>query len=275
MQDRLDNVLFQDPVNRACGLNAGLVSWWLNLPNRFGGGGLRFRDLCRRNHGTLTNGPTWVGGGRPGGWGALSTANASDRVNVPEFFAGFNKVVNTVSLWFYARGLANAPVLFSSGNSEVHFFGEVDATHIYWNTGGGNSFRTYSVSLSAGRWYHLAFCRTGAGDSGTLYLDGNTLSSYAGSMDGSGTVSGTDLWVGNYFSAGLGLDGLTDDFRAYSGRGLSASEVLALYQDSRRGHPDTLRRPSRRAWFVPAAAPGGFQAAWAVGSNVVLTPGVY
>src|SRR5688572_20641043 len=66
-------------VNRAHPLNRGLVSWWMNLPQR--GKGNTFFDIAGRNHGTLLNGPVWSGPPHPGGWGSLSFIT-DDKVSV-------------------------------------------------------------------------------------------------------------------------------------------------------------------------------------------------
>jgi hypothetical protein len=50
----------RNPIEWRHPLNRGLVSWWLPFGPWQGGGTLR--DLARRNHGTLTNGPTWAAG---------------------------------------------------------------------------------------------------------------------------------------------------------------------------------------------------------------------
>src|SRR5688572_2591053 len=71
-----------DAVNRASPLNRGLVSWYMVLPNRIGGGGNTLRDLCRRNHGTLTNGPTWSGSRAPGAFGSISLDGSNDYINL-------------------------------------------------------------------------------------------------------------------------------------------------------------------------------------------------
>src|SRR5690606_30479453 len=81
----------------------GLISWWMVLPHWRGG--LTWRDLCGRNHGTLTNmdPPTdWVGPrGRPGGWGALDFDGSNDHVLVAHSNS-FNVSSLSVAAWVRA-----------------------------------------------------------------------------------------------------------------------------------------------------------------------------
>ena len=67
-----NRINWQSPVNYNDGLTKGLVAWWLVAPHWQGG--VTFRDLCNRNHGTLTDmdpSSDWRVSDRPGSWGAV------------------------------------------------------------------------------------------------------------------------------------------------------------------------------------------------------------
>src|SRR3990167_9254519 len=89
---------YGDLVNRSCQLNSGLVSWLMAVPWYMSGP--RFIDIFGKNHGTLTNGPTWQGAmGRPGGNGSLNFDGTDDYVDCGAMLG--SQPVNdlTVSMW--------------------------------------------------------------------------------------------------------------------------------------------------------------------------------
>ncbi len=53
-----------------------------------------------------------------------------------------------------------------------------------------------------------------------------------------------------------GLAAQMPDVRLYADRALSADDVKALYDESRRGYPTALRRYTPAAWSFPPSAPG-------------------
>lgn len=60
-----DLVDWSNPVNAAHPRARGLAAWWMAVPNRAGWGSFTWRDLCRKNNGTLTDATpstTWKGG---------------------------------------------------------------------------------------------------------------------------------------------------------------------------------------------------------------------
>lgn len=252
-----DDILIQDPVEWGHPLNQGLVSWWMSLPAL--PRGLRWHDLTRRNHGTLTNGPTWQGArGRPGGWGALSFDGSDDYVD-----SAYQPTLTACTLsvyWMYTGNPASYPNIFGwpvgssgptyglslmqAGPSGNYFYGELKTSSI-------------GVSVNVGAitgWTLL-----------TLTWDGSTLAIYANGrlVESAAAANGAFTPTRPLYSA-VRVDGgtvnfgpgLADDYRAYL-RALSATDVAALYAESRAGYPGCLRRVRRAAWSVPAAPGGG------------------
>jgi hypothetical protein len=273
------------PVEWAHPLNAGRTSWWLRVPNSGWSGGLTFRDLARGgrmpNDGILTSGPTWVGPkGRPGGCGALSFVQASTQKVVLAKTIALSTSA-TVLGWTVAFWAIQA----ADNDNGMVLGDDTDTSNFVWlsNTVGGVRYRSnnnedsnWTVS-GANRtvWSHYVLVqRWGSNVAGTpeLYRNGQSL--------GTGTFSnGITMRVlgQGYTSGSFGFSGSLDDVAVYSSRALSAAEVFALYNQSRRGHPDTLRWLGQRTWFPPSQAAGGaiFQPAWARGSNQWIGPGVW
>jgi hypothetical protein len=266
-----------DPVVSEHPLIQGRVGWWLAAPPLEGG--RQWFDLLNRNHGTLTNAPAWVGpSGRPGGYGALSFNGTSQYADCGAVLsgspakvtvAGWMNRTSTSALAFFGWGGTTqnrlGPLWFTDGN--LYFFGE----------GGNNNFP--AVALAGTGWHHVALVYNGALAAGSRvagYVDGRSQTLSGGGTDTpTYDVIGT-FRIGEEADFGRYTTGYHDDVTVYS-RALSATEVFALYEQSRRGHPDTLRWLGQRIWFPPSPAAGGatFQPAWARGSNQWIGPGVW
>lgn len=259
-------------------LNEGLVSWWLQLPlNR---GSSRLLDLTRRNHGTLTNGPTWQGArGRPGGWGAINQLAGNQYVLVSRTDLIFpSETDGTLAFWWRkvdttGRTAVNAARVEEDfdASARVLVTTNYGGGFVIFDWGGWDEGSTrVSTSWSADTaWHH--WCYTVGGGLGMrIYRDGVLVAS--NSATPFRTVDTRDFQIGNFIGS-YGDLADHDDWRAYS-LALSATEVAALYDESRAGYPRCLRRVRRAAWSAPAA-PGGFQPAWAAGCNVLIQPGVF
>lgn len=247
----LGNPVSSSPLNR------GLVGWWLALPQRMGG--LRFLDLCQPgNHGTLTNGPTWSSAaGRPGGFGSLSFDGINDYVTIPAISL---TNTHTVSAWVRLDAAGSYPmILTSAAGPDLRFF-VANRYPMY----GANT--VYAVAATLGEWNH--YLATSNGTNTALYLNGTSVATSV--VDGT-TRSGT-INIGRR-SDGFYLTGGIDDVRLWD-RTLSADEARAAYNDSRTGYPQTLNRLPMRVYGTAGGGGGGFQSAWASGSNVMIQPWV-
>lgn len=258
-----------DAVNWDAPLNRGLRSWWLALPGQ--SRGVKFRDLCLRNHGTLVNGPAWIGArGRTGGWGALDFPGSGDsRVETSLNFT----LTSSVAFWLYARTVANfdAPLIENndvSGN--FHGFLLSSGQIQVWNN--IDSAGVLVANISANTWYRVLLTRAGNSITNglSLYLNGKL----SGRVNtGAWTVPASGIWLGNQEGITTReLDGLLDGVKVWN-RALSASEASADSQDALLGYPATLNWLPRRRTSAQQAA-GGFQSAWAYRSNVLIYPGV-
>jgi hypothetical protein len=241
-----------NPVRTDEPLNRGLTSWWMQLPNRLGGGGTRFRDLCGRNHGTLTNTPTWVGPiGRAGGYGSHSYVSASSQY----IATGITSSLTTFSMcaWFNsnAYGATNRDI-FGKDVASPRGWTLHTVNNIIRLESNGTGSHDGTTTLVTNTWYHVWFVSNGT----TLwgYLNGKlevgpitvTLSNNNGAQLDIGRRPFTSF--NHYWS------GYIDDVRLYNSRAVSATEALAIYQDSRLGSPRTLNRVRHRPYSETDAA---------------------
>lgn len=258
-------VVLSNPVNWQSPLNRGLVSWWLNLPS-LSGGGTTFRDIAGSNHGTLTSMATpststsgWNRTTRRGGWGHLAFDGTNDYVGVPsstqfDFAGDFS-----VSAWIYATAstaFVDAVSRATSSLAQQWALEQISGSRIdfYLQTSGGTYRAQNTTKWSVNMWHFVVGTLTGT--TVRVYVDGvvgGTTATITGSFS---SLPGTKVAMGaagqnpaNYWP------GAIDDVRLYN-RTLSALEVLALYQGSLQGYPQTLNR-IQLVGNAPVAAAGG------------------
>ena len=241
------------PINWQNDLNRGLQARWDCMPGLMGGS--RLINLTRPgdkdgNHGTLTNGPTWQGAlGRPGGYGSiLFDAALNHRVT----FAAINITAITYCAWVrlteagasYIAIVSNKKTILSLNSaSSINWWPDTDTTVV-----------TQSYTFNIGQWYHAAATQNGT--SYALYVNG--LSVASGTTDAIDNGAGPLNCIGGYDTGSFNFPGYIDAAMIYPNRALSASEIFALYEDSRHGSPETLNWISTRSYFgVTAAAATG------------------
>jgi len=250
-------------INWSHPLNAGLVGRWQAIPGWTGGD--KLRDLTRRgNDGTLTNMAIpatstsgWqTAGGRPGGCGFLALDGSDDYVSVADAPAiNFGAGDFTIAVWAKLAAVNRYILSHQKATSPYTGYGLYVGTSglLAMETSDG-TFASFSAAcdLTDGKWRHVAVTRVGA--SIALYQDGSLLSS--GSGRAGDLTQAVGLRIGTFSDGSQPWLGGLDEIR-FLGRALSGSEAAALYEDSLRGSPGTLRWLSSRAYFLPAAAGGG------------------
>lgn len=251
------DINYSQPVNWRNRLNAGLVSWWLTIPHWRG---TQWRDLCNRNHGTLTNmdpATDWVSArGRPGGFGCLEFVHSAsdEHVSVPtttmlEVFSN----PFTVSFWIKAPGTTSYEAIWSkSANIGINRNGTTGGLYFVM-TGGSGVLSFSSPSVFDATWHHVLWTYTG--DASTCYVDGKLAATVArtGTPTGGGT---TALGIGKGDGGNKDLTGLLDGFCLFN-RGVTSSEAAALYYESRLGNPSTLNWISPVRYFDAGGGGGG------------------
>lgn len=249
---------YRNPVSNSP-LNRGLVSWWLALPQRMGGG--RIIDLCSKgNHATLTNGPTWrSAAGRNGGFGSLNFVGGSSQY-APTTLSVASLTNFTLSAWVRRTATNDLVYIASdtgtiSGNLvQVGFYSD----GLCYYTADGN-FLTISSNVST--WLHFAYCFNGSLGTDALrnafYINGVSQSPSGTSPATSTSASAGNLVIGRRTASPVYTNGNIDDVR-FMTRTLSADEVVQLYNDSRTGYQQTLNRLPMRVYGTAAAASGVF-----------------
>lgn len=248
-------------------LNYGMVTWALPLPHLRGG---KLMDLKGGKHGTFTNGPTWTSG-NPGGFGAVNFAAGTDYVDFGTAHASTLSGSFTVSMWVYIRGAAGQNIFGNRGTShsrQLEYSIQV-ANRISTVQEGVSSIQGVVFNTFLNSWKHITWTYNVPTTTSVLYFDGLQVSSVSYTF--------TAAYAGSSFlsdDSANRLDGKTTDLRIYN-RALSASEALGVFNQSRAGHPDTLRRYQSPLWSfgtVASAPPpsGGYKVISGMGGGNLI-----
>lgn len=233
-------------INQSCGLAQGLVGFWMATPQTAGGGILT--DLTNYNrHGTLTNGPTWVGS--PYG-PALSVSGGS--------------YIDSQSAYTFPENLPfSVSMIAMSANTSQSGVGAL----VIGSTGAG------SLRIVQDASNYRAVVRNVAAEAGSASLSGVSTTTYQSIT----AVFGSDLTVSIYINENKASSTFTTPsisttniycgvlrpgvnpwagrvlgYRVLS-RAISDSEVVAILQDWQKNFPTLL---NRRRTFVSFAGSG-------------------
>jgi hypothetical protein len=250
-------VLLSDPVVRDHPQNRGRVAWWTVLPGW--DGGPRWYDLMGRYHGTLTGGGTtngWRPSTQPGApAGCILGDGSTGYVEAP----GAPATAYPLTLLVWAKLTAVPSV--NGADAVALAVGKKSAVEEWWigyyrTAGGVNLLRavaqsnggasllqvTTTPTIDTG-WHRIGAVFTSS-SAAAVYLDGQPLSTSTPNTGGNPTGADT-AWVGGlvYNSTTLygPFPGQFNDATVYN-RGLSAAEIAADYDLSRRGWPGVLNR---------------------------------
>jgi hypothetical protein len=251
-----------NPVNRGASLNLGLAHWYRGLPNNRGS--RTIFDLCKSSNFTIADGTGYaaamwspkharcdfspVGGVSPAYYGSSDS-------NLADFSGGF-----TASAWIFPVDVSTYNVVAgvtSTGVTNGFYFGQNGASLILNASPGavqqgvGPNIAAYSPSFAV--WV----CSRGAV---RLYVDSIEVQNFGG---GYSSPAGTSWYIGNS-AYGYGTNGGIGSLRFYT-RGLTASEIVALYEEELAGCPTTLNRYTPRTVVFLGGA---------VAAPVSATPGV-
>ncbi len=236
-----------NPVNRGASLNLGLAHWYRGLPNNRGS--RTIFDLCKSSNFTIADGTGYaaamwspkharcdfspVGGVSPAYYGSSDS-------NLADFSGGF-----TASAWIFPVDVSTYNVVAgvtSTGVTNGFYFGQNGAGLILNASPGavqqwvGPNIAAYSPSFAV--WV----CSGGAV---RLYVDSIEVQNFGG---GYSSPAGTSWYIGNS-AYGYGTNGGIGSLRFYT-RGLTASEIVALYEEELAGCPTTLNRYTPRTLFL-------------------------
>lgn len=249
------------PINWDDELNRGLISRWLALPDQQRG--VFWRDLCKRNHGTLTSmtPAAWGGArGRPGGWGSLSFDGTDDYVDAgspsslnlsssPVTYSAWVKTNAVNSVHHYIAGDYNSNGVMNSGAILLR------STNVFNLVWGDVSIVSGTTTPNTGQWYHVVGVREGSSGNwtGRIYVNGVQEASASTATNPHAQQSFSIGRPGAY--NGFYWNGLIDDACIYN-RALSASDVRELYEDQMQFSPRTIRRLRTARWFMAESIVG-------------------
>lgn len=239
-------------------LNYGLVAWWLGLPNTSGGGTLF--DLVRQPgyDGTLTNGPTRTPD--PSGFGGVAVTSGSSQyvgnttlpVLAPPFAAAvWGKWSRTAT----ASGIAGSRSSSAGSGWGLRFEQPASA-----NVVGVTYFGVadYATSIACPTDWCLIGLSVPAWTTPTVEV--YSPAGWATQTLSAGTPTAANLTgfvLGTDYRSNAPLvpaQGVLGSGWAWNRAGIDFGR---LYEQSLRGHPDTLRRYTPRAWVFGGTAPAG------------------
>jgi len=233
------------PLNRASPLAKGLVSMWLPITNRIGGGTLY--DIVGQNNGTLTNGPTWRGN-------LLSFDGIDDYVSIP--YAPTAYPVSYVAWFRTSNGSATFRCIFSSANSgdtaNQIALSITDAQNIRWNAryNGTDTFIDSATAVNDGVWHCAAGVSRAANDH-ELFVDGISRNTSTTNIGGFPILNRSSIGSLNRSSNIQFYAGLVRSTGIYN-RALSATEFMAVYQDGLAGYRSILNYTQFPQYSPPA-----------------------
>lgn len=265
-----------NPANLAHPLLRGLLAWWLPLPNTAGGS--KVYDLSGHGrHATFggsTTFPTWRPASHPGRTDRAIDFDGTDDVMTAGAISDITGATAlTIACWMYPRsggGVGFGRLFHSDDANPFAILMNGSATSMQFTLNGGFGIVTGTVTATA--WNHLI----GAWDGTTMTLYVNGVSAGTAAFS---TALGTcsTIYFGDRSSGGRAFDGTANDFVIWN-RGLSAAGAALWYDQARRGHPDTLRRYTPKAWSFGGAGvspppPPAFNPGWATGATRVIGSG--
>ena len=216
-----------------------------------GPGGLVLRDQVGANHGTLTNGPTWVNDAGP----ALSFDGTNDYVAVGDVLSQPNSF--SVSFWVqFSADDASTIIIAGYSYPDTGYLirrstsAPSDGVNFWLDSGTEDEVSTAANSAVLNTWQHYA-C-TYDGTIASIYLDGDHHESKAIAYVSAASPVGIGLAGG----AGVHMEGLLDDINIYK-RALSPQEIRQLYNGGIRGaayEMDGLASPFVTQWGSVADA---------------------
>ena len=244
-------------MNWGCGLNRGLVTWYLGLPQF--GGGKSWRDLARANPGILTNmdpPASWGPSSRQGGWLCASFDGVDDYVNcgdkpIFEFAGDFSVLCRFRSDTGTDQAMVSKWTGLGSGSQWWigRYYGKVqagiyavDTTMVVLDSG---------AAYKDGKWHHVALVRSGS--TGYLYVDSILKANKTVGVKPAGQ-NAAPLMLGDNDQAIWPYQGQLDDVRIFD-RALTGTEITQLERDWLAYGHKTLNR--LRRWLPVTPVPLG------------------
>jgi len=139
---------------------------------------------------------------------------------------------HTFSYEIKINSVVNSPMHITTVSDDYFFVESLAFTNqIYWGYKNGIiSLRTYTLDKTLDNWHTITVVKTGAGDSGNLYLDGKLQTVYTGTLP-SIVATQDNLQLGRYRAVTtFSLNGHIRNLRIYN-RAINGNEAMQLAQN--------------------------------------------
>jgi hypothetical protein len=218
----------------AAGVTNGTASFD-NVSVRLGSEDRSVNNKGLQVFGTVTKNPVATGADLVAysGW---STSNYLMQPYNSDF--DFGTESQCVTAWFKLDSATTSTIIqrgASDANQSLWVMIQ-NGNSVYFDYGGGSEYTSSSYSFHTGIWYHLV-CHVTAGGSGTIYVNGKEVSSYAYRNNAASTFPNNTAWkttVGLFpgYSDGTPFDGSIALVRV-SGTVPSAEQIKKMYEDEK------------------------------------------
>lgn len=253
------SLYYGQPINRQHPLNRGLVSEWAVVPLR--GKGNTLFDLSRQsNHGTFTTNVKWGSGGKPFGFGSVSTAGEAAADGIMNSAAtGIPTTASATASWTIAYAhrtrsykSLSAPVVFGNERSSTAVGsrrGILQFNNNYYAWGESADWDTAVAYDVDGIWHWIVL--TFDGTNRTLYRDGILAAGPSATGVGSFSTTASYIYANAAHPSGTLPDAEIDNYSIWD-RAFSSNDQYVWYLESRRGNPTRWNWISTRTYFNTA-----------------------
>lgn len=244
------NIDLQNPINERSPLAKGLVGFWMGLPQAGEWGGGKLKDLTRfKRHGTLTNGPTWVGGpyGNAVNYAAASS-QYTDIAASPRFDFSTNDFVIAAML-----------IPTSTTSQQIWLGKDVSGNRSWtcWVNLSGNGWITFNENSGATGSVNTGAAVFAANDRVVVVVSrvGGTIKIFTGTNGGGIAERGSAAITANFNQTGKPqiarrefsgafqyFDGQIGPMLIWNGAGVSAAGAALIGKEIYQGFPTLLNR---------------------------------
>ena len=198
------------------------------------------------NHGTLVNGPTWVGD-RGGATEYVHTN--TEHIALPAGTFGVGADNRTTVVWFYTLTTGTGTLLAQGANlagQRWKIIAEPDALALRVSSGS----RTWTATGMENAWHQIAVVLDGTSTTDTIgYMDGQALA-IASTSARTLNIGAADARIGGDASQSEYLSGFIGQVLQYN-VALAADDIAQLFSEPYAYYP----RP-RRSWYTSVSAVG-------------------
>lgn len=225
------------------------------------------RDLTGERNFQITTGLPKAGGtlGAQGLWGTRIFASASSErllttTTLPTIGAANSSL--SVGMWIFNTAAAASGVYLGAAGSWAFLLVATpgDTAQINMYNGSVNAYARSPATYPSNVWSRIVGVRDCGNSVMKVYRDGVDVTNTSNNVGFSTNYSASYfLEIGGTGSGNIsGLTGRIDDVTIWNGRALTASDVWADYELSKRGYPGVLNRVSSKVYFTSPSVTGNW-----------------